>query len=174
MKLLQVLFSVCSSISVPLFSSGQCSSQKLMAKFVTRPKLWLLICFSLVSLTAFSQGSETGCLLPNNRVYTNKGILGTYFSSPSTGLSTDYCSWSPNSGPICYVCNGTLNIFGVCLTATTQGVEGTFTMVACSLDDYVNIFALLIASTGAYYITRKAIFQTINSILTPNPLNPLN
>jgi hypothetical protein len=127
-------------------------------KLIKRSKFWLVISFSLISLTTFSQGSETGCLLLNNRVYTNKGLLGTYFNNASTGLSTNYCSWTPTTGPTCYVCNGGLNILGACLSGTTSGVEGTFTMVACPLDDYLPILTLLAAGTGAYYIYRKKIY----------------
>ncbi|TCC92240.1 hypothetical protein EZ428_10970 [Pedobacter frigiditerrae] len=116
------------------------------------------MCFSLISLTAFSQGSATGCLLPNNIVYTSKGILGTYYNNVFTGLSTNYCSWTPVTGPTCLVCNGGLNVFGVCLSGTTSGVEGTFTMVACPLDDYAGVFALIAAGTGACYLYRKKMY----------------
>ncbi|RYF22994.1 MAG: hypothetical protein EOO42_07910 [Flavobacteriales bacterium] len=125
--------------------------------FFLSKKLWLIISLSLISLPAFTQGNATGCLLPNGRVYTSKGLLGTYFNSASTGLSTNYCSWAPVSGPTCHVCNGGLNVFGVCLSGTISGVEGTFTMVACPLDDYLPILTLIATSTGAYYIVRKKI-----------------
>ncbi|WP_316782875.1 hypothetical protein [Pedobacter frigiditerrae] len=117
--------------------------------------------FSLLTTSTFSQGSATGCLLPDNRVYTPTGLLGGYSSNVSTGLSSNYCSWTPTSGSPCQVCIGFLSgLTGLCLSGNymTGGISGTFTMVACPLDDYLPILTLIAAGTGAYYIARKKIY----------------
>lgn len=112
-----------------------------------------------VSIYAHAQGSATGCLLPNNRVYTNPGaIIPTYYySNFYVELSDNYCSWTPSTGPACTVCFGGLNVLGVCLGSTgVAGVQGTFTMVPCDLDGKSPIILLLACILGVRFIFNKS------------------
>ena len=92
-----------------------------------------------ISSNSFAQGTETGCLLPNNLVYTSQSTKGPkyYRQSPSTPLSINYCSWTPSiTGTPCTVCNGSVNNGnGSCSGTTSNGYKGTFTMVLCPIDE---------------------------------------
>lgn len=120
-----------------------------------RKRYFLIMLMFLFTLNCYSQGTATGCLLPNNRVYTSEGMFNVYRNDPSTGLSVDYCRWTPNSGVRCDVCNGMLNVEGMCLVGSTPGIENTFSMVHCPIDSNVYILILIIAGTGGYFISRK-------------------
>lgn len=115
----------------------------------------LISIFILISTTAFAQGSATGCLLPTNRVYTSQGLLGTYNHTPSVGLSTNYCSWTPKTGPDCFVCNTALNVAGLCLTTSTRGIQGTFTMVICDFDKSSSALLAFSGVMGVMFIRRR-------------------
>jgi len=115
----------------------------------------LIIILILISAAVFAQGSATGCLLPTNRVYTSQGLLGTYNNTPSVGLSTNYCSWTPATGAECYVCNTALNVAGLCLTASTKGIQGTFTMVICDFDKSSSALLAFSGLMGIMFIRRR-------------------
>jgi len=115
----------------------------------------LVSLFILISTITFAQGSATGCLVPSNRVYTSQGLLGTYNNSPSVGLSMNYCSWAPTTGAECYVCNTALNVAGVCLSASTRGIQGTFTMVICDFDKSSSALLAFSGVMGVLFIRRR-------------------
>jgi len=106
----------------------------------------LIISILSFTINCYSQQTATGCLLPDNRVYTDKGNLGLYNNSPSQGLDADYCEWSQNTGANCFVCNGYLNHGGVCLSGGSFGIENTFSMVACPIDDYAPLLCIIITA----------------------------
>jgi hypothetical protein len=127
-------------------------------KFIIPKKhVFLVLITLLIANYAHSQAQKKGCLLPNNRLYSDKGDAGVYSNSPSQGLSLDYCSWTPSSGVTCEVCNGMLNVMGFCLSSTTEGIENTFTMVICPIDNSVYFLILIIGSIGGYHISRKTL-----------------
>lgn len=101
----------------------------------------ILLIFSIlfVSSNTFAQGTKTGCLLPNNIVYTSQSNKGPkhYRQSPATPLSINYCSWTPSTtGTSCTVCIGSVNNGnGNCSGTIQNGYKGTFTMVACPIDE---------------------------------------
>jgi hypothetical protein len=125
----------------------------------------ILLFFSLNSLTVFAQGSASGCLLPDNKVYTNKPVLsGTvYDSSTAVSLSANYCSWTPTSSSTCSVCfNGLINALGLCVSLNgnnpaniVYGTSGTFTMVQCDLDDYTWLFGATASLFGIFIIRKR-------------------
>ena len=113
----------------------------------------LLFFFS--ALITNAQGTVNGCLL-NNRVHTPTGLLGGYTISVSVPLSIDYCSWSPSNGSNCGVCPGALSaITGLCLVNTIPGVRGSFTMVACPIDDYAWLLVVSSASMLFFKIRNR-------------------
>ena len=101
----------------------------------------ILIIFGVlfISSNSFAQGTATGCLLPNNLVYTSQSNKGPkyYRQSPATSLTVNYCSWTPSTtGTSCTVCFGKVNNGnGSCSGTTTIGYAGTFTMVQCPIDE---------------------------------------
>ena len=127
--------------------------------------LFFLLFLSGITFKSFAQGSASGCLLPNNTVYSNDfmGSASYYeYNSPFTPLSNNYCSWTPSStGVSCSVCANYINlgIFGYLPVGCTTGIKGNFTMVECPLDDDIMIligFSLLIFP---YLFKRKIIIE---------------
>ncbi|MCZ4221822.1 hypothetical protein [Pedobacter rhodius] len=115
--------------------------------------LFILLIFSLEKKSV-AQGTATGCLLPDNKVYTSPTtVLGTtiYSNTPSVSLSTNYCTWTAPSTTSCNVCTGSLNLISlVCLGGpVVQGQEGVFTMVECPID---NITWLILFVSGFFGI----------------------
>lgn len=131
---------------------------------------WLLFLFCLfthISLSA--QGSRTGCLLPDNKVYTVTTV-GLYKFNSNTGvvaLSLGYCNWTPTGGITCTVCfdnNGAYNNGGNCGGSSTNeqsGVYNTFTMVLCPLDDHIAFLALLISVFGFFHLRIKKLERKV-------------
>lgn len=132
-------------------------------------KIILIVC-CFVILPLCSKAVD-GCLIITDKtVYPNQvdpGLLGLLAlllggapAYDNTSPQYDACGWTPASGTVCKVCKGvwTKNIFGVingCSIPLENGVKGTFTVVACSIDDYNYILILIIAGTGVYSITKK-------------------
>jgi len=129
-----------------------------------------LCVFTITILTAlhtFAQGSATGCLVPYyNRVYTSNAfeLLGSaqlFNNTPSTGLSPNYCSWTPSStGASCVICDGLLGVdlvgIKVCLLGQFRyGSQGMFTMVECNLDDHSWVFGAAAGLFGIFIIRRR-------------------
>lgn len=120
---------------------------------------FLLIFLGLMS-KSFAQGSVTGCLLPNNTVYSNDfmGNASYYeYTSPFTPLSNNYCYWTPGStGVSCNVCTGYINlgIFGYLPVGCTTGIKGTFTMVMCPIDSNV-LFLMGVSTFLGFFMIRK-------------------
>ncbi|RZK57327.1 MAG: hypothetical protein EOO91_10365 [Pedobacter sp.] len=117
--------------------------------------------------------AATGCLIVSDKtVYPNQvdpsliGLLGALLGGAPAYYNTspqyESCGWTPSSGSSCKVCLGSYTIFlgllSGCSGSLVNGVQGTFSVVLCPIDDYVNIFALIAAGTGAYYIYRKKIY----------------
>lgn len=126
--------------------------------------LFVILLFSLNALNLFAQGSASGCLLPDNKVYTNYSSLAglrLYSSSSSAVLSNNYCSWTSASTAPCTVCFGTINAAGLLCTgtgaATVTGQEGIFTMVQCDLDDYTWLFGAAASVFGIFMIRKRDI-----------------
>lgn len=120
---------------------------------------WVTI---LISLSAFAQGSASGCLLPDNKVYTSYTALAglkLYSDSPSASFSSNYCSWTSASTVPCTVCFGTINAVGLlCVGAgatTVNGREGTFTMVECDLDGQAWFFGAAAGLFGIFVIRKR-------------------
>lgn len=130
-------------------------------------RFYLLILICLPNICSFAQGSATGCLVPfYNRVYTSNTleILGTsqlFNNSPSIGLSSNYCSWTPSStSASCVICDGVLGVdlagIKVCLLGQFRyGSQGTFTMVECDLDDYSWTFGAVAGLFGVFVLRRR-------------------
>lgn len=133
--------------------------------------LLFLICSSLVS-----KAQTTGCLLPDNKVYTaevDPGLLNAalalllgstpaYYNSPSTSLSGPECSWIATTTTItCKVCPGTYNTFlGLitgCSVSFVDGVEGTFIM-DCDIDQHTWALIFGGSALGFCLIRRKDFF----------------
>ncbi|WP_412467673.1 hypothetical protein [Pedobacter sp. KLB.chiD] len=107
----------------------------------------------------FAQGTASGCLLPDNKVYTTYTSLAglrLYSNSSSASLSSNYCNWTSASTAPCSVCFGTINAVGLlCVGGTTvNGREGVFTMVECGLDGQTWLFGAA-ASLFSIFIFRK-------------------
>ncbi|WP_293789505.1 hypothetical protein [uncultured Pedobacter sp.] len=122
--------------------------------------LCIFLVTMLISLIAFAQGSASGCLLPDNKVYTSYTELAglkLYSSSSSASLSSNYCSWTSASTVPCSVCFGTINAVGLlCVGGTTvNGREGIFTMVECDLDDQTWLFGAAASLFGIFLIRKK-------------------
>lgn len=129
--------------------------------------LCIFLLVTMFSLCSFAQGSATGCLIPyDNRVYTSNAleVLGTsqlFNNSPSTGLSANYCSWTPSStAASCVICDGLLGLdlagIRVCLLGQFRyGSQGTFTMVECNLDDHSWLFGAAAGLFGILIIRKR-------------------
>jgi len=122
----------------------------------------ILLFFSLNSLTGFAQGSASGCLLPDNKVYTNYSSLAglrLYSNSSTVSLSNNYCSWTSASTAPCTVCFGTINAVGLlCIgtgATTVTGQEGIFTMVECDLDGHTLLFGAAASLLGLFIIRKR-------------------
>jgi hypothetical protein len=117
----------------------------------------IIFSFFLILCCSLKANAIDGCLLPDNRVYTFQGLLGFYSAGTSTPLSNNYCSWTPQTGSQCKVCNGLLDILGTCLIGTyTNGVHSTnFQMVQCNLDDYTWTFGAAAGLFGVFVIRRR-------------------
>lgn len=122
--------------------------------------LFLLITFGAISYS-LAQGTATGCLLPNNSVYGND-FMGnaTYYetSAPVTTLSNNYCYWTPSStGVSCNVCTSYTYVWpwGYFPAGCTTGVKGTFSMVACPIDDHTIILTVFTGFIALGIIRRK-------------------
>lgn len=109
-------------------------------------KLILLLMALLLSAKAFSQ---SGCLLPDGRVYTKSRtfiIFKMYEQAPAVTLPSGYCSWSPHTGNSCNVCFGTFNVVSlVCIGQLVSGIENNFSPIACPIDDYSLPMAVAVA-----------------------------
>ncbi|RZK36804.1 MAG: hypothetical protein EOO90_26660 [Pedobacter sp.] len=124
--------------------------------------MWVLIFVSIFSYNALAQGSASGCLLNDNRVYTSyTSLLGArlYASGPSIALSPNYCSWSGPKIVTCNVCFGAINAVGLlCIGGPVlQGHEGVYTMVECNLDDYSWALGASAAFVGFFVIRKRKI-----------------
>lgn len=122
-----------------------------MGKFIFLAVALLFLSY----LNAQAQSPATGCLLPNNQVYTDDWATGSdyYRTSSYNILPTNHCSWIPNSGPICYVAaSRSFNIFCWCYVYSSPqtGIKGTFTSLACPIDDYVAWLLLPIGIFGFF------------------------
>lgn len=124
--------------------------------------LVIVLLFSLNPVGAFAQGSATGCLLSDNKVYTSYTSLAglrLYSDSPSAILSSNYCTWTSPSTVPCTVCFGTINAVGLlCIgigSYTVNGQQGTFTMVECNLDDYTWTLGAAAGLFGVFVIRRR-------------------
>ncbi len=122
----------------------------------------VLILISVFSTNAFAQGSASGCLLSDNRVYTSyTSLLGArlYASGPSISLSPNYCSWSGPKSVNCNVCFGAINAAGLlCIGGPVlQGHQGFYTMVECSIDDYSWALSAFAAALGLIFIRKRKI-----------------
>ncbi|WP_406825691.1 hypothetical protein [Pedobacter sp. KACC 23697] len=127
----------------------------------------LLVLIFLTYECSFAQGSASGCFIPYyNRVYTSNAleVLGSsqlFNNSPSVGLSTNYCSWTPSAtASSCVICDGTLglDVLGarVCLLGSFRyGSAGTFTMVECDLDDHTWLFGAAAGLFGILIIRKR-------------------
>lgn len=117
----------------------------------------IAISFFLILCCSLKVNAIDGCLLPNNRVYTSQGLLGYYTASVSTPLSNNYCSWTPQTGPGCSVCNGPLDFLGTCIIGTyTNGIySNNFQMVLCNLDDYSWTLGAAAGLFGIFVIRRR-------------------
>ena len=125
-----------------------------------------LFFLSVYSLEVFAQSPAIGCLLPNNRVYTDDWTSSSstyYHDSPYNSLPANRCSWNLTSGvSVCYVSSGrTFVCVGfLCLGGSyynydnpiSQGVKGTFTAsaVGCPLDESIFYLILPISILGFY------------------------
>ncbi|WP_230148358.1 hypothetical protein [Pedobacter sp. Bi27] len=119
---------------------------------------YYIVAFSLfLMFYSIKANAVDGCLLPNNRVYTFQGLLGFYSSATSTPLASDFCSWTPTTGPSCSVCNGPLDFLGTCLIGTyTNGIySNNFQMVLCNLDDYSWTLGAAAGIFGVFVIRRR-------------------
>lgn len=139
---------------------------------IKQMRFFTLIILFLICSCLTSKAQTTGCLLPDNSVYTSKvdpGLLNAalalllgstpaYYNSPSTPLSAQ-CSWAATTSTVaCKVCPGSYNTFlGLitgCSVSFVDGVEGTFVM-DCDIDQYT--WALIFGGSvlGFYLIRRK-------------------
>ncbi len=126
--------------------------------------LFIFLVTTLISLRTLAQGSATGCLLPDNKVYTNYSSLSglrLYSNSTSTTLSSNYCRWTSASTAPCTVCFGTINAAGLlCMgngATTVSGQEGVFTMVQCDLDGHTWLFCAAAGLFGILIIRKRNI-----------------
>lgn len=144
-----------------------------MKNFKCITLLFCLICTN----DLFAQSPATGCLLSDNRVYTDDWTSSSstyYHDSPFNSLPANRCSWSLTSGgSVCYVASGrTYVCVGfLCLGASyyvydnpiRQGVKGAFTAsaVGCPLDDYIPFLLLVSGGLGFFVLKNKDRFSFI-------------
>ncbi|TCC92242.1 hypothetical protein EZ428_10980 [Pedobacter frigiditerrae] len=123
----------------------------------------LLLCSLFMYACLLAQGSRTGCLLPDNKVYTTT-TAGLYKFNSNAGvvaLSSGYCDWTPTGGITCTVCfdqNGQYNNGGNCSGGSGNvqtGVYNTFTMVLCPLDDYIPFLILASSVLGLIHLRKR-------------------
>jgi hypothetical protein len=129
----------------------------------------LLVCCLFMCMNLSAQGSKTGCLLSDNKVYTTT-TAGLYKFNSNTGvvaLSSGYCSWTPTGGIPCTVCfdqNGAYNGGGNCSGSgnVQSGVYNTFTMVLCPLDNYIPFLIIAIIGLAGFHLRRNMASNLIN------------
>ncbi|WP_175632318.1 hypothetical protein [Pedobacter ghigonis] len=124
--------------------------------------IFCLCLLSFFGLKTKAQGTVPGCLVADEQlVYTFDGGGNVYDPRYSTGLSTDYCSWTPTSGTVCNICDRQLNPGGNCPghNYQAQGVEGIFTMLGCPIDDYLLPLILSLAGLGGVFVWKRTLLS---------------
>ncbi|QIL40631.1 hypothetical protein G7074_15985 [Pedobacter sp. HDW13] len=124
--------------------------------------IFCLALLSLFGLETRAQGTYSGCLVSSQeRVYTYDGGGSVYDPGSFIDLSPNYCSWTPTSGTVCNICNGSLNGGGNCPghNYQAQGVEGFFTMLACPIDDYLLPLILTLAGLGGFFVRKRTLLS---------------
>lgn len=127
----------------------------------------LKVLLSLLILLAIQPSlfAQTGCLLPDTKIYTSKinpglinVLLGTtpiYENDPSILLAAQ-CMSAP--GGQCRVCPGTLDttlgLITGCSSGFIYGSEVAYTL-ACPLDSYTLTLLLMGTSLGAFSIHKR-------------------
>jgi hypothetical protein len=107
-----------------------------------------------------------GCLINGGvELYINPSVnllTGGHklYSNTLSPLSDNYCSWVATSytGNSCGVCSGLgLCVLGICpcLGIPKYGLEGSFTMVQCNLDDYTWTLGAAAGLFGVFVIRRR-------------------
>jgi hypothetical protein len=105
--------------------------------------------------------TATGCLLQNNIIYTDDYTFTNYFKTSSINtLPANRCSWTPVTGPTCYVsASRSFDVFGCfcyVYASPQTGFSGTFTAstIGCPLDDYIWFLIFPIGILGILYLRK--------------------
>lgn len=123
-----------------------------------------------------NSNAQTGCLLPNNTLYTaqvDPGLLNVvlallvgstpiYYASPNVSLTDPgTCYWTATTGTVaCKVCPGSYNsVAGLltgCSVSFVDGLQANYVM-DCDIDDHTWALVLGTSALGVYLIRRKGL-----------------
>lgn len=138
-------------------------------------RLRYIIGLFLVVLS-LNSNAQTGCLLPNNTLYTSQvdpGLLNVvlallvgstpiYYSSPNVTLTDPgSCSWTATTATVaCKVCpasyNNVAGLLTGCSVSFVDGLQATYVM-NCDIDDHAWALVLGAGTLGIYLIKRKGL-----------------
>ncbi|TCC88501.1 hypothetical protein EZ428_17820 [Pedobacter frigiditerrae] len=114
-------------------------------------------------LSILTKAQTPGCLY-GNELYTTLAPGGKYGNNSSYGAkitpSADQCFYTTNPSPnACTICVYGVNPAGNCRSGLApvaySGLEASYALVSCPIDDYIPFLTILISGMGFFYLRKR-------------------